>query len=454
MREDSSELNIARRFLWLGVAALAFAGIFAIILVTARTPQLKDFTLFQQLFSVALVVHVDLSVLLWFLCVGAMGWSLLIARMQRPWPYWQAAGLALITGATLLIAFSPLARPWEVIKSNYIPVLDNPLFLLGLTLLASGLCVVLVQLLVAYGHHRQRRLLSYVDLGWLYAGFTTALALVAFFLSADMLPQDLPRDAQLETLFWAGGHILQFSYSALMMAAWLLLLQQITGREQKTFWIFIAYTLLAGSAILSFAGFAMFPFDSEDFRVHQSEVMIRFLGLGPLLLSVIIAGGWLRFASAEKALWRTDSRAFGSALLMSLLLFFAGSFLGLMIRGQNVTIPAHYHGAIVGVTLALMGVAYAMLPRFGYGAVAQWRLAFWQPIVYGIGQLMHIGGLAYSGGYGVLRKTPDAATEIAPNIKIAMGIMGLGGSLAILGGLLFVLVMLRALLQARRLAED
>src|SRR3569832_1245741 len=163
MREDSSQLSMARRFLWLGVAALAFAGIFAIILVTSRTPQLKDLTAVQDLFSVALVVHVDLSVLLWFLCMGGVGWSLLIARMQRPWPYWQGAAFAFTAAATGLIALSPLARPWDVLKSNYILVLDNYLFLLALTFLSTCLSIMLVHLLVAYAHHSKRRALSYID---------------------------------------------------------------------------------------------------------------------------------------------------------------------------------------------------------------------------------------------------------------------------------------------------
>ncbi len=88
-----------------------------------------------------------------------------------------------------------------------------------------------------------------------------------------------------------------------------------------------------------------------------------------------------------------------------------------------------------------MGAAYAMLPRFGYPSVAHWRLARWQPVGLRRRPADAYRRLAYSGGYGVLRKTADAATELAPNIKIAMGIMGFGGLLAIVGGLLFVVVM-------------
>ena len=71
--------------------------------------------------------------------------------------------------------------------------------------------------------------------------------------------------------------------------------------------------------------------------------------------------------------------------------------------------------------------------------------AYWQPIVYGIGQIMHISGLAYSGGYGVLRKTPGEISNISLSVKAALGFMGLGGVIAIIGGLMFVVVLARAM---------
>ena len=433
------------RWLWLGVVALAIAGLFAIVLVSARTPQLSAFT---NLFSVALVVHVDLSVLMWFLCVAAMGWSALILKSGKAWPYWHQTAFYLIAAATALMALSPLDTPWTVIKSNYIPVLDNTMFLLSLALLAAGLVVLLVELLFHYARASARRALSYAELGWLYAGVCTALALAAFYLTGKALAPDLPHDVKFETLFWAGGHLLQFTYCAVMMAAWLILVAQITGKTLKQFAVFLSFALLAAGALYGFAGFAFYPADSGEKMQHHTRVMIEWLGLGPCLLAVVLVHGWWRHKSIA------GSAVYQSALVASLALFAYGGLLGLMISGQNVTIPAHYHGSIVGVTLALMGLAYALLPSFGYVSVAQRRMAFWQPIVYGMGQVMHISGLAYSGGYGVLRKTPDAAETLALNVKIALGFMGLGGMLAIVGGLMFVVVMARAYLPGRRAEGD
>jgi heme/copper-type cytochrome/quinol oxidase subunit 1 len=140
-----------------------------------------------------------------------------------------------------------------------------------------------------------------------------------------------------------------------------------------------------------------------------------------------------------------EQRPLRSALLASMLLFAAGGLIGVFIAGANVRIPAHYHGCIVGVTLALMGLVYRLLPQLGYAA-PDGRLAAWQPMLYGAGQLMHILGLVWSGGYGVQRKVAGAEQVLRGTSEIAgMGLMGLGGLVAIVGGLLFVVVVIGAM---------
>jgi heme/copper-type cytochrome/quinol oxidase subunit 1 len=115
-----------------------------------------------------------------------------------------------------------------------------------------------------------------------------------------------------------------------------------------------------------------------------------------------------------------------------------------------VRIPAHYHGSIVGVTLALMGLAYALAPRLGLGTPSR-RLATLQPILYGGGQLLHIIGLMWSGGYGVQRKVAGASQVLRSTQEVVgMGVMGLGGLIAIAGGILFVVIMLKAFMERRR----
>ena len=67
---------------------------------------------------------------------------------------------------------------------------------------------------------------------------------------------------------------------------------------------------------------------------------------------------------------------------------------------------------------------------------------------------MHIVGLVWSGGYGVQRKVAGADQVLRTAGETAgMGLMGLGGMVAIIGGLLFVIVVIQALRQTQSTFE-
>ena len=168
---------------------------------------------------------------------------------------------------------------------------------------------------------------------------------------------------------------------------------------------------------------------------------MKYGGLASLPLGLIIVWNLLSKWTATNI----ESAAVRGALISSIILFAAGGIIGFLIHGINVVIPAHYHGSIVGVTLAFMGIAYYLLPRFGYKN-PEWKMARLQPYVYGSGQLMHILGLAWSGGYGVQRKTAGAAQGLdnLPEI-MGMAMMGTGGLISIVGGIMFLIVVLRSM---------
>jgi heme/copper-type cytochrome/quinol oxidase subunit 1 len=142
---------------------------------------------------------------------------------------------------------------------------------------------------------------------------------------------------------------------------------------------------------------------------------------------------------------RDEDRPLRATLVASMVLFGAGGVIGFLIEGSNVKIPAHYHGCIVGVTLAMMGLVYHLLPRMGFATPAP-KAAALQAWLYGGGQLLHVAGLAWSGGYGVQRKAAGAeqALRTAPEIA-AMGLMGLGGLVAVIGGLMFLVITINAM---------
>ena len=59
-------LRLATGWLQLGIAALIATGVFSILLAMARTPYIKDIFPWNNFFQTAMVVHVNLSVLMWF----------------------------------------------------------------------------------------------------------------------------------------------------------------------------------------------------------------------------------------------------------------------------------------------------------------------------------------------------------------------------------------------------
>lgn len=438
-------LPLARGWLWLGLAALIGSGLFSVLLVVSRTPYVNQWLPAANFFHISLVLHVDLSVLVWFVAMAGLLWSL------HGHPRAQGLGwlaLWVTGGGTLAMALSPFVDPGEPIMANYIPVLESPLFLAGLVVFALGTALLVLRGLLA----APRLGLGYDGRGALHFGLSaaaiaTAVALLCFAWSWLVLPTSLHGKAYYEILFWGGGHALQFTWTLLMLVAWLWLASACGARIVLSPRVTLLLFLLALAGVFS-TPYAYLAHDVASVEHRNLLTWAMRLGGGPAIVPVGLAAvlGVLSLRRLDTAL-----RPLRAALLSSVQLFAAGGMIGVFIQGSNVRIPAHYHGCIVGVTLALMGAVYRILPALGYQA-PQGRLATWQPWLYGTGQLMHIVGLVWSGGYGVQRKVAGAEQVLRSTAEIAgMGLMGLGGLIAIIGGLLFVVVVLRAMRQAASL---
>jgi len=431
-------------WLWLGLLSLVFSGLFSLLIVLSRTPFLDDLIPFVDFFHTALVVHVDLSVLVWFLAFAGVFWSL-NASARCAACGWLA--LLLAGAGALMMTVAPFIGAGNALMSNYIPVLQQPVFLSGLVLFGVGIGVLVLRTLLFAPPVG----LSMSGAGALRFGLNTAvvaagMSLIAVIWSYQGMPAFLKDKEYYELLFWGGGHVLQFTHTQLMLVSWLWLAgaSGATPRISPRVVLFLfAWGLLAVFVTpLIYLGHEVTSIEHRLLFTWQME----FGGsLASLLIGAAVLYGVLNGTSAP-----LHARAERAALLASLLLFGIGGVIGFLIKGSNVTVPAHYHGCIVGVTLAFMGMTYHLLPRFGFQAVAQ-RLAVWQIWIYGSGQLLHIIGLAWSGGYGVQRKTAGAAQELHSVQQIAgMGLMGAGGLIAIIGGLLFLVVVFNAMRKRTR----
>ncbi len=435
--------RLALGWLLLGLLALLGSGVFSVLLVLARTPGTQSLFPWADFFRTALVVHVDLSVLVWFLAFGGVLWSLNSTprALALGW-----AALALAAFGTSVMTAAPFLGAGDALMSNYIPVLQHPLFFAGLIAFAAGCALLVLRSMSAIPPVG----MWMAGAGALRFGLNTAvvsagLALLAFAGSFLLMPDFLSGKPYYELLFWGGGHVLQFTYTLLMLVAWLWLASASGAPARVT--PRVALVLFALGLMAVFAAPLIYYAHALTSAGHIKLFtwLMQYGGsLATLPLSLAV---FIGLVSAPHA--APDQRPLRAALLASMLLFGAGGVIGFLIHGSNVTIPAHYHGSIVGVTLAFMGLTYHLLPGLGFGAPDR-KWAHVQPWLYGGGQLLHVTGLLWSGGYGVPRKVAGAAQGLDTIERVAaMGLMGLGGLVAILGGLLFLIVVYRALRSPR-----
>ncbi len=431
---------LAKAWLWLGLMALIGSGLLAILLVLSRTPGIQDVFPLKDMFRAALVVHVDLSVAIWFMAFAAVIWSAL-GRDGVAWMGW--GGFALAALGTAVMTVSPFLPGADPVLNNYIPVLQQNVFYASLWLCGAGFSLAVLRALITtwprpfFG--------APLQLGAFLGALAGFLALMAFVWSWLIVPRDAEIEPKLyfEVLFWGGGHTLQFQHAILMVVAWLWIAAHLGQPPVASpralsamFWI-AALPLLVVPAIY---------FTIPAGELPHMELFAKLMIWGHPYMAPLILVGFLSLWAIRKS----EAHAAKSAFIASFSLFAVGGVLAYMIQGANVVIPAHYHGSTVGVTLAFMGLAYVLLPQLGFGE-ADGRMARWQPYVYGGGQLIHVLGLAWSGGYGVQRKVAGAeqALTTLPQ-KIGMGMMGLGGLIAVIGGIMFVLVCLKAMTHWKR----
>jgi cytochrome c oxidase subunit I len=457
-RHEAMEADRTQARAWVLLAALSLmlAGALSLLLVVARTPPLDRLVGDPLFFKRALVVHVDLSIVVWFYAFIAGLFRLLPARGRSPLAR-VAPPLALVAmGVLVTVALVPGVQP---LLSNYVPMLDHPLFAAGLLLFAVAIALALVdpRLLPHGGGVAGTGLLPEAALPAVRgAAVAVLLALATFFVTWLHTPRSLPAADYYEALYWGGGHILQFASVAAMLACWVTLLTPVLGRAPLHRKESAALAALLVVPVLSAPLLALKDPTGPAYLLGFTRLMqfgifpAVVLALGLCVRALVQAGrrgalapGWAR----DARLW-----AFGVSACLTVL----GFVLGALIRGSTTMVPAHYHAAIGAVTAAFMAVTYHLLAPFGMPLPTERlrRLARVQPVLYGSGQAIFATGMALAGAHGMGRKT-YGAEQVRRTLAetVGMGVMGLGGLVAILGGVLFLVLVVSAWRASARTPE-
>jgi len=419
------------KWLTLAVGALGLGGVFALLLVLARTPHVQEHIPFRDFFKVALAVHVNLTVLVWFLAFTIFTW---VATAKGKVGLFARGGFGSITSGTVLLACSAFIADPVPLTSNYIPVLTGLTFASSIALIFAGTLIMCLWKIADFIAHSKNA--DFIELSAVVSAGITLISLITFSLSYISMPLHMQPDytdaeslrRYYEILFWGGGHVLQFSHIQIMIMCWMIL-YGLKFHLPK----YIGYLNLL---LVLPAPFIYLVLESDNPDLYNAFTQHMRVAGG--IIPILFFAAWLRYFSRQNWLKSPYLHYF----FWSVIMFGAGGIIGFMIRGHNVTIPAHYHGSIVGVSIAMMGVALYVLPQMGRGQISLKHAAI-QSFLYAFGQLMHITGLAISGGYGALRKSAETIME--SGVKFGMGLMGAGGLLTMIGGLMFVIVFIKVL---------
>lgn len=430
----------ARGWFAFGIGSLVLAGLLSLLLVVGRLPFLGWLFTDPLFFRRALVVHVDLAIVVWFQA-GTLAYLAWAVGPRVPRRLTLAA--VVLAGLGILGLLAGAVMPGaEPVLANYVPVVDHPVFIAGLVAWFAGSGLYFAGAL-AVSAEPSGALPDDALVALRASAAAHVIALMTFVAAWRSTLTGLPAVGYYELVAWGGGHVMQAGNVALMLGLWLWLLRRWSGQSvlspAAARWLLAA--LVLPQAVMPFLAWG------GTSRPAYSEIATQLMRwtIFPVVLIVLglgmrhVALHWVRRVSGGG--WRLVGLA-GSALLTVL-----GFVLGAFIRGSSTLVPGHYHCAIGAVTLALMTAAYDFSREAAPRAPApSARLIRWQLALFGGGQAVFGLGFALAGAFGLGRKQYGAEQHVRSlGEYLGLGVMGLGGLVAVAGGLLFLAVMLRRL---------
>jgi hypothetical protein len=424
----------------MAVGSLIVAGLLSLAVVVGRLPVLSAWIGDPLFFKRCLVVHVDLALVVWFY---AFTGGLLAAGVRQPGSVAGWAGPLVALCGVLAMLAGGLVRGAQPVLANYVPVIDHPLFLAGLALFFSGLVASLLAMLMRPSAGDLVPPAAMVALR--AAAIAIVLACATWVSAMAGLPAGLDAWTRYEFSAWGAGHVLQVANTCAMLAVWLWLLERATGRA--VFSPAAARWLVTALVAPHFAMPLLTLRGTLNNLYHDGATQLMRWGIFPVVLVVLALG--------VRHLWRhrTDAGERRSALLTGLSasagLAVFGIILGSCIRGSNTLVPAHYHASLGAVTAAFMAAAY--LVAGPAGAADGWRAPRWQIALYGVGQVIFALGFAIGGAHGLGRKEYAAEQHVRSVGEYAgLIVMGLGGLVAVAGGVWFLVLIVRQMARWRR----
>ncbi len=471
--------------------ALLVGGIAAVLVLLTRwqAVHLLDPVWFYRI----LTVH-GMNMLIFFILFFEMavlyfaGAALLSARLPAPVLGWVA--FALMSTGALLVEWMMWSGKADVLFTSYVPLRAEPPFYLGVILFAVGALLVVghffATITIAKREGAYQGSLPLVSFGALTAAIIAvvtllhgALVYIPTFLWSLGLIQIDPSFYRL--IWWGLGHASQQINVAAMVSIWYLLGALTVGsvvlNEKVSRVAFMLYILFISMA--SAHHLLVDPGFGPAWKVWNTSYFMYMAVLASMIHGFTVPAGvelGMRLRGATQGVFGWLARApWGdpgfSSLVLSLTVFgFVGGITGVtfgteqinIIAHNTLRIPGHFHATVVsGTAMAFMGITYYLIPLIFRREVAFFRLARVQPYLFALGMLVFAMAMTFAGSFGVPRRHWDITfsqapfgVEFSPAVDLVIGVMALGGLLAIAGGAIYIVVTVASVFFGRRLAPD
>ena len=425
----------------LSLAALALAGVLALLLALARVPGAETLLPWtgQTFFQKLLVVHVTFAFVVWYLGVhGAV--TVVVTAQSRDT---ETSGFGILIGRAAVYGFGlsfvmllipALADLGEPSINNYIPLLVHPLYFAGLTLLALCLALPILRLLIILSH---RRFVEAGTFGVGCAGVIYLIALVCIAVAWLTLPPNTGVTGAAEYVMWGGGHILQFANTALMLCGFYLLARVTLGETPlPPLWFKAMMLILVAGAAAGPLLYLTYDGGSPAMRLTFTHLYWYAL---PVPAGVVMLSVAALLVRRRRDVWAGAPEV--KAVAAALFLFTFGGVIGFFEGSADTRTPSHYHAMLIAVTLGFIALYFGLLLPLLRRRTERRRLRTAMYLLLGGGQFLHSLGLYVAGLEGVARKTAGAAQDLDTATKITfMVVEGIGGVIAVAGGIIFIVL--------------
>ena len=471
--------------------ALLVGGIAALLVLLTRWEAVL--LLEADMFYRMLTIH-GMNMLIFFIIFFEMAVLyfasavLLNCRVPAPKTGWIA--FALMLAGTLMVEWTMWTGRADVLFTSYVPLRAHPLFYLGVILFAVGALTVVGHFFAIITVARREKAyegsLPLVTYGALTAAAIAAVTLLhgaaiyipTFLWSLDMMNVD----PQMYRLIWWGlGHSSQQINVAAMVSIWYLLGALTVGavvlNEKISRTAFVLYVLFISMA--SAHHLLVDPGMGPAWKVWNTSYFMYMAVLATMIHGFTVPAGTelgMRLRGATQGLFGWLKRApWGdpgfSSLAFSIVVFgFVGGITGVtfgteqinIIAHNTLRIPGHFHATVVsGTAMAFMGITYYLIPLIFRREIAFYRLAKIQPYLFAIGMLIFSLAMTFAGTFGVPRRHWDIGFTQAffqpgfsPAVNLIIGVMAVGGLIAIVGGAIYIVVTVASVFFGRRMAAD